>query len=261
MKKILLSSVLLLAMALALPVSAAPKAKFNLPAKAVEVAPGLYRLGTAYDVASDNFAEGYAIIHKKGNDAKGGNATKRPGDGSTTCYGFMASGAKWKNVEPWEVYTGAGLDGVFLLNNLSTNISKWEVAAGTNILGLGSLDSGTVTDPYVLDNLNQVSFGNLDSGTIAVTVVWGIFSGPKFNRRLVAWDQIYNSDYQWSSSGEAGKMDFENIATHELGHSVGMADIYDSSCSEVTMYGYGNYGETKKSSLESADIAGIRALY
>ena len=248
----------LLALTLALPVSAAPRADFTLPTQAVEVTPGLYRLGNAYDFESDSFVEGYAFVHKNGqaraNVVRGPKAPK--------CYAVMATGAKWKNVEDWEVFPGVGLDGTFLLDRLTYSINTWETAAAnSNILGAGSLGVGPIIDPFTLDNENQVSFGDLDSGTIAVTVVWGIWGGPTFNRQIVAWDQIYNTDYQWSDSGELNKMDFWNIAIHELGHSMGLSDIYNSSCSEVTMYGYGEYGETKKQTLEPADITGINLLY
>lgn len=56
-------------------------------------------------------------------------------------------------------------------------------------------------------------------------------------------------------------MDLQNIATHEMGHAIGLADIYTSECSEVTMYGSSSMGETKKRTLAAADISGIRALY
>ena len=56
-------------------------------------------------------------------------------------------------------------------------------------------------------------------------------------------------------------MDLQNIAVHELGHSFGLADIYSSSCAEVTMYGYSTEGETKKRTLEQPDITGIQKLY
>lgn len=96
----------------------------------------------------------------------------------------------------------------------------------------------------------------------AMAVVWGIFSGPPSFRELVEWDQIYDDvDFDWSSDGEANKMDFENIATHELGHSVGLADLYEGACSEETMYGYASYGEIKKRSLEAGDIIGVKKLY
>ena len=56
-------------------------------------------------------------------------------------------------------------------------------------------------------------------------------------------------------------MDFENIVTHEHGHVFGLDDLYTSTCSEETMYGYATEGETKKRTLESGDIMGIQRLY
>jgi hypothetical protein len=56
-------------------------------------------------------------------------------------------------------------------------------------------------------------------------------------------------------------MDFDNIATHELGHSCGLGDLYTSDCSQQTMYGYASNGETNKRTLECGDIAGISELY
>ncbi len=240
------------------PAEAARKTEFSVPAGALEVSPGLYKLGQAYDVKSDSFVEGYAFVHKK-NQAKS-NAVKAPK--TPICYAVMASGAKWKNVEPWEVYPGAGLEGPFLLDKLTQSIASWETSANnSNILGSGSVGLGSVTDPYIFDDVNQVSFSDLEDDTIAVTITWGTWSGPAANRKIVAWDQIYNTDYLWSASGEGDKMDFWNIATHELGHAMGLADIYNSACSAVTMYGYGAYGETNKQTLDAADISGINLLY
>ncbi|OGI88448.1 hypothetical protein A2914_02365 [Candidatus Nomurabacteria bacterium RIFCSPLOWO2_01_FULL_41_21] len=239
----------------------ATPASFALPGSANEVAENVFYLGKSYDTQSEKMVEGYAIVHRKDAYAKP-NFVKGPK--APKCYAVMASGAKWKTVEPWEVFAGAGLTEEFLIENIMADISTWESAAGTqNILGWGSIGTGAITDPNILDNKNQVSFANLESGTIAVTIVWGIFGGPTFNRELVAWDQIYNTDFEWTEDAliEPSKMDFWNIAIHELGHSMGLADIYNTSCSSVTMYGYGTEGETSKRTLESADIMGINTLY
>ena len=56
-------------------------------------------------------------------------------------------------------------------------------------------------------------------------------------------------------------MDLENIATHELGHSIGLGDLYTSSCAQETMYGYADFGEISKRDLNSGDILGISKLY
>ncbi|WP_048138926.1 matrixin family metalloprotease [Methanosarcina horonobensis] len=68
----------------------------------------------------------------------------------------------------------------------------------------------------------------------------------------------FNSDYSWSTSGESGKYDVQNIDTHEFGHWLSLGD---TSNTEATMYKYANLGETKKRSLTSDDIAGIRSIY
>jgi len=113
------------------------------------------------------------------------------------------------------------------------------------------------------DNMNEVYFADVsDANAIAVTIVWGIFGGKPANRELVEWDQVYDDiDFDWSASGEADKMDFESIATHELGHSVGLDDLYELSCDQETMYGYAGEGEINKRDLEAGDIAGVNKLY
>jgi hypothetical protein len=219
-------------------------------------------LGSALDPGTGKVVEGYAIIHYRSANAK----PSQKGRGVSACYTFLASNAKWKTLEPWMVNpaNSRGLVADFVLNNLAGDIGKWEDAALANILGDGSSTTNPlVADTTAPDNQNEVYFANVSTqGAIAVTIVWGIFGGPPFGRELVEWDQIYDDiDYDWSSSGESTKMDFENIATHELGHSVGLGDLYTSSCSEETMYGYAGFGETKKRDLNAGDIAGVNKLY
>ncbi len=56
-------------------------------------------------------------------------------------------------------------------------------------------------------------------------------------------------------------MDIRNIATHEAGHTLVLSDLYQGRYAGMTMYGYSEYGEVKKISLESGDIAGLHKLY
>lgn len=228
-------------------------------------------LGTATDPGTGKIVEGIAIIHRQSPAKPGG---PKPG-GSTTCYTYLARGAKWKTVEPWVTNPAntRALDVTTVFNLLSGGVSKWEDATdgavgngvGIDVLGTGTATSATLAaDTVSPDNQNEAYFADIsDPGVIAVTIIWGIFSGPTFARELVEWDQVYDDvSYDWSAeaSGISGKMDFDNIATHELGHSVGMGDLYNS-CIDETMYGYSANGETKKRDLNSGDIQGINALY
>lgn len=268
----------------------APKGRgvVSIPEHAREVAPGVFSLGTAID--NGRVVEGYAFVRYKKGFVKPGtecgngicepgeNARKCPADcdggvedpDASDCYDFLARGAKWKTIEPYMVdpENTRGLDGTFVRNNLAYNIDKWETEAVVNILGdedtTGVVDGADFDSP---DNKNEVQFADIDhEGAIAIAVTWGIFGGPPPFRELVEWDQIYDDvDFDWSENCETedctGKMDFENIATHELGHSVGLSDLYTTECSEQTMYGYASDGETKKRTLEAGDITGVQKLY
>jgi hypothetical protein len=108
------------------------------------------------------------------------------------------------------------------------------------------------------DGINVIWSNNLGSGgTIAANYYW-------YNRRtkiVSENDIIFNNFYAWSTSGESGKMDVQNIITHEMGHCLILNDLYNSYQSEMTMYGYSTYGETKKQTLETGDKDGIKHIY
>lgn len=228
-------------------------------------------LGTAVDLATGKVVEGLAIIHRKDNAVKPGGT--KPGN--TTCYTYLAKGAKWKNVEPWitNPTNARGINPTTVFNLLNGGVAKWEDAtdgnvtngAGIDVLGTGATSSATlVADTSSPDNQNEVYFADIsEPGVIAVTIVWGIFGGPIQNRQLVEWDQVYDDvTFDWSAqaTGVSGKMDFDNIVTHELGHSLGMGDLYNS-CVDETMYGFSSNAEIQKRDLNSGDIIGINALY
>jgi len=261
--------------------------KVTLSKNAVEVSPGVYYLGERFD--NGRFVKGYAFLLKDkkaaakpgtecGNDIcePGENAKKCPQDCSgapedpidptSSCYTFLASGARWKSLEGYVVDPSntAALDESFIVNNMAADISKWESASGYNILGngvAGEVDVGSIG--YTANGVNEVMFGDIEgTGIIGMAIVWGYFSGPKPWRELVEWDMVFNDfEFDWSSAGEAGKMDFENIATHELGHACGLGDLYTTECNAQTMYGYSSYGDIEKRTLESGDITGISSLY
>lgn len=222
-------------------------------------------LGQAVDPQTGLVVEGYALLQRhaaaKPAHAGGGNG----GSTTSSCYAFMARGAKWKSVEPWIMNPSNqhGIDAAWLMENFSGSVQKWEAAASVDILGAGTSTSNPLeADTVTPDGVNEVLFGEIaDPGVIGVTIVWGVFGGPTQQRQLTEWDQVYDEvDFNWSTTGEAGKMDFENISTHELGHTIGLTHPGDT-CNQETMYRYANYGEIIRRDLNAGDIAGAAALY
>jgi len=242
---------------------------FKLPPGAVQVSENVFSLGTATDV-DGRTVEGFAIIDRRKGFGHKPNHGDKPGggkkdNGGSTCFSFLAKGAKWKSVEDYLVdpTNNAGLSPAFIRINLASDINEWENAADGEILGdenlNGIVNRETIGD---LNGQNEVIFADIsNSGAIAVTIVWGVFSGPPKFRYLAEWDMVFDDfDFEWSSLGQAGKMDFENIAQHELGHSVGMGHP-TSECTDETMYAFASLGETKKRTLNAGDITGVNKLY
>lgn len=222
-------------------------------------------LGTAIDPGTGLQVEGYAIFHHRDDHDGGPPGGNGGGDDTSSCFAFLAKDAEWKTTESWVVNTAndSGLTENFVFDNMAGDLQKWEDHVTFEIFGDGSTTTADlVADTENPDDVNEVYFGDVSSeGAIAVTIVWGIFSGPPFNRELVEWDMVFDHvDFDWSATGESDKMDFENIATHETGHAAGLGHP-DDSCTEETMYAFADFGETKKRDLHDGDIAGISELY
>jgi len=202
------------------------------------------------------------FIHYKNGDVKPSHLGKPAKD--KACYTFLANGAKWKTVENYFINpTNSGLDNSLIEQAINNGVAEWEEYGGPDIFGSGSLDSSAPYDSDHMDNKNVTVFDSYPNpNVIAVTTVWGYFYGPPRTRELVEWDILFNKDFAWGDGGiNQTVMDLQNIATHELGHSAGMGDLYNTSCSAETMYGYSSYGETSKRDLNTGDIAGIQTLY
>ncbi len=68
-----------------------------------------------------------------------------------------------------------------------------------------------------------------------------------------------NTYHPWSTNGSPLGYDFQSMAAHELGHGLRLDDI--SNYTEATMYQSMQTGETKKRTLDTDDINGIKYIY
>jgi len=188
------------------------------------------------------------------------------GEEESTCYAFLDRWAKWKEspidyvIDP---NNPDGLEESFVTNAISAGAEEWDVHTTTELFGTYSIDYSSSWDSDAPDGRNELLFGDYSQdGVIAVTVIWGYFSGRPSARRIIEFDVLFDTDFTWGDATVNPEvMDLQNIATHEIGHGAGLGDLYDTVCAEETMYGYSNYGETKKQTLESGDIIGIQKLY
>lgn len=161
------------------------------------------------------------------------------------------------------VYTDnpQGLETVFAA--VSTAADAWDDVTADLLVKSKTEKSGTASINRNYEN--AVFFGNYPTtGVIAVATVWY----DRRSRTLLECDIMFDIDWIWGDAdpnndgiAEFNVMDLQNIATHELGHCFNLADIYDSSQSHLTMYGYSGYGDIEKRSLADGDVAGIQSLF
>ncbi|MBM4053679.1 MAG: matrixin family metalloprotease [Planctomycetes bacterium] len=121
------------------------------------------------------------------------------------------------------------------------------------------IDGGTTSsnDHGEADGINIIDFGKIkDEGVLGQNNFWFYTSGE-----MIDSDIRFNTKNTWSTDGSLDKFDVQNVCTHELGHSLSLADLYRDSDSEKTMYGYSFEGDTSQRTLHQDDMDGITYLY
>jgi len=110
-------------------------------------------------------------------------------------------------------------------------------------------------------NTVEVSWGEIDGpgGIIAVTY----FTYYVNTKELVDCDIVFDMAEGWSISEEVplDKFDVWNIATHEAGHTLVLADIRSPKDGALTMHAYTWLGDSFKRDLGTGDELGIQKIY
>ena len=177
------------------------------------------------------------------------------------CYKLM--GVKWSSLPVNYVINPTnpqGLTESFVTSAIATSAETWDVSTSKELFNNFYLVNYSAK--YGVQNFqNAIAFDDYpNNDVIAVTSVWF----TRVGKQIVEFDQLYNTRFVWGDSTSVINqtvMDLQNIGTHELGHSVGLSDIYSTACSAVTMHGYSGYGETQKRTLEQPDITGLQKMY
>jgi len=187
-------------------------------------------------------------IHYVKSEAKG-----RPPK-TDTCYKLL--GYKWTDKIQYSIQE-SGFPA--LSSSIKISASTWDSETNKELFNeVFPLTSGK-TWGGVRDYVNLVTYGDYpQEGVIAVTITWYTMG---LTKRAVESDILFDTDFNWGTDGNPNVMDLQNIATHEIGHTLGLNDLYTSSCNTVTMYGYSWEGDITKRGLASSDIIGLQKIY
>jgi len=102
-----------------------------------------------------------------------------------------------------------GLSKDFIINVIKISAEEWDEGEYS---GWGGIEKINLFDGYYViydatfdtdspDGRNEILFGDYpQEGVIAVTVVWGYFSGPPKEREIIEFDTMFDTDYIWGDA-------------------------------------------------------------
>jgi hypothetical protein len=130
---------------------------------------------------------------------------------------------------------------------LSAAMSSWTAVTSANH---NLTYAGTTTKGWATDGTNAImwSSGNGCTGNCLALTALVLQSGQK----IVETDITFNSAYTWNTSGS--DYDTQAVATHELGHALGIHHTELTSTPRPTMYAsyFGSTGRTLETDDKSA---------
>ncbi|MCX6680337.1 MAG: hypothetical protein NTX42_08235 [Methanothrix sp.] len=209
---------------------------------------GLRMLGDGSGIGSFDVS----VLNLGLNDAKGAAKVSTTSKTATAVTGgsyssYKLTGYRWNVLDPKvQLYlnptgTPTGLTAASSQSAIAAAANTWDDAVAGNIFADGTtviVDSKKVVDaPFSKtpkrDGYNVNGWKKFGNSFIALNRWWT--NGVKVDGyySLIESDTWYNLDYQWTTSlataQSTGKLDLQSVALHELGHCIGMGDIYSST--------------------------------
>ena len=182
---------------------------------------------------------------------------------------LLAAATAAKSYSTYAKWSGA--QATFYVNPAAADVSATAAATAVQYaLNVWSTQSGTtfryqyggtVSDTATAhDNRNVMIFRNASNGSaIGTTYSWWDSSKNLLDSDIVMWSSNFTFFTGTSGCGGVANAAYlEDVATHELGHALG---LNHSSSSDATMYPSYSYCSQALRTLASDDVAGAKALY
>jgi hypothetical protein len=119
-------------------------------------------------------------------------------------------------------------------------------------------DLTTQLNPYI-GQPNSISWLQADGPGGVLASAAACFNTA--SKDISGFRMAFDMDEPWATDGNAASVDLQVVATHEMGHVVGIDHTNAPATSCLTMYKFSSLGETQKRSLGLGDKLGMNALY
>jgi hypothetical protein len=250
---------------------------------------GLRMVGDGSDIGSFDVSVLNFDLAGTKKAAKASKTTKSAAAATGGSYSsYKLTGYRWNVLDPQiQLYlnptdTPTGITSTSSKNAISAAANTWDDAVAGNIFADKTTvivdTKKVVDDPFSKtpkkDGYNVHGWKKFGNSFIALNRWWTDGSKVGDYYSIIESDTWYNLDYKWTTSlttaEKTGKLDLQSVALHELGHCIGMGDIYSTTYGgnlppsdertkdfEQTMNLYNGPQRT----LGKGDITGAQILY
>ena len=158
-----------------------------------------------------------------------------------------------------------GLDPIASKNAITAATQTWEGATSQNLFAdTNTIEISTTKNADKYDGSNVIAFKPFSSAIknalaysrtyYTYTKVGGYYSAKES-------DLCYNTLYDWSTSDAGNKYDLQSVALHELGHTLGLGDLYTDPVFSGDKKQIMGYYTGIKRALGNGDKTGAWSLY
>ena len=211
-----------------------------------------------------------------------GTAAALSSGGSYSSYAL--TGYRWNQRNPQlQLYlnptdTPSGLGTEATRNAIAQAANTWDGAVGENLFADGStviVDYTKVVDnPFppqgqeVADGYSVSGWKSLGGSYLGMQRWWSNGQLVDGYRSIVETDSWYNRDFAWTTdlatAQSTGRIDLQSIALHELGHGIGMGDLYtlpEGDPRKSDLQQVMNLYDGPQRELGNGDRTGVQSLY
>lgn len=219
----------------------------NVPESAMMGVSGLRMLGDESDLGS--FDVSVLNFNQNGEEeakTSGIAASTIPSAGGSYS-SFRLMGYRWNKLDPQiQLYLNptnmpADLTSTSSQDAISNAANTWDNAVGSNLFKDTNTvivdENKVVDDPFSSspkkDGYNVHGWKSFGNSFVALNRWWtdGTRNNGYYN--IIESDTWYNLDYGWttdlSTAETTSKMDLQSVALHELGHCIGLGDLYSTT--------------------------------